>query len=32
VDLAERIGMTLIGFLRPEGMNFYTGEKRIEKS
>ncbi len=32
VDLAERIGMTLIGFLRPEGMNFYTGEERIEKS
>jgi len=32
VDLSERIGITLIGFLRPEGMNFYTGEERIQKS
>lgn len=31
VDLAERIGITLIGFLRPQGMSLYTGEERIQK-
>jgi FdhD protein len=28
-DLAEESGMTLIGFLRRESMNIYTGEQRI---
>lgn len=29
VELAEESGMTLIGFLRGESMNLYTGDKRI---
>lgn len=30
VSLAERFGMTLIGFLRGERCNIYTGQERIE--
>lgn len=30
VELAEEQGMTLVGFLRGESMNVYTGEPRIE--
>jgi FdhD protein len=30
VDLAEEAGMTLVGFLRGETMNLYTGEHRIK--
>ncbi len=29
VDLAERAGMTLVGFLRPPSMNVYTCEQRV---
>ena len=29
VDLAEDAGMTLVGFLRGETMNVYTGAQRI---
>ena len=29
VDLAEDAGMTLVGFLRGETMNVYTGAERI---
>ncbi|HEX5510673.1 MAG TPA: formate dehydrogenase accessory sulfurtransferase FdhD [Actinomycetales bacterium] len=29
VDLAERAGMTLVGFLRPPSMNVYTGDHRV---
>lgn len=29
VELAEESGMTLVGFLRGQSMNLYTGEKRI---
>ncbi len=29
VDLAEDAGMTLVGFLRGENMNVYTGAERI---
>lgn len=29
VELAEENGMTLVGFLRGQSMNLYTGEKRI---
>ncbi|HET7406232.1 MAG TPA: formate dehydrogenase accessory sulfurtransferase FdhD [Mycobacteriales bacterium] len=29
VDLAERVGMTLVGFLRGPSMNIYTGPQRI---
>ena len=29
VQLAEETGITLIGFLRNEGFNIYTGEGRI---
>jgi FdhD protein len=30
VEAAERVGMTLVGFLRGGGYNVYTGEERIE--
>ena len=30
VDTARRVGMTLIGFLRGETFNVYTGEERID--
>jgi FdhD protein len=30
VDLAQRFGMTLVGFLREERLNVYAGEHRIE--
>lgn len=30
VDLAERLGMTLVGFLRAERMNVYCGDARID--
>ena len=29
VQLAEEAGITLIGFLRNEGFNIYTGEERV---
>ena len=29
VELAEENGMTLVGFLRGESMNLYTGERRV---
>ncbi len=29
VELAEENGMTLVGFLRGDSMNLYTGEKRV---
>jgi len=29
VDLAARFGMTLVGFLRDESFNVYTGEERV---
>lgn len=29
VDVAQRFGMTLIGFLRDETFNIYTGEERV---
>ena len=29
VDLAEEAGMTLVGFLRGEGMNVYAGHRRV---
>jgi FdhD protein len=29
VDVAQRIGITLVGFLRRETMTIYTGEGRI---
>ena len=29
VELAEENGMTLIGFLRGDSMNLYTGDHRI---
>ncbi len=29
VDLATRFGMTLVGFLRDDSFNVYTGEQRI---
>ena len=29
VETAERLGMTLVGFLRGDGFNVYTGEERI---
>jgi FdhD protein len=29
VETAERLGMTVIGFLRGNGFNVYTGEERI---
>ncbi len=29
VELAEELGMTIIGFLRPDGFNVYTGEYRL---
>ncbi|PXY27496.1 formate dehydrogenase accessory sulfurtransferase FdhD [Prauserella muralis] len=32
VELAEENGMTLVGFLRGESMNLYTGDKRIHQS
>jgi FdhD protein len=28
-ELAEESGMTLIGFLRGESMNLYTGDHRV---
>ena len=30
VDLARESGMTLVGFLRGEQMNVYTGHGRVE--
>lgn len=30
VDLAARFGMTLVGFLRDESFNVYTGEQRVQ--
>ncbi len=30
VDAAERLGMTLVGFLRDDGFNVYTGSERID--
>ncbi|MBA3307390.1 MAG: formate dehydrogenase accessory sulfurtransferase FdhD, partial [Chloroflexi bacterium] len=30
VATAERLGMTLIGFLRGERFNIYTGRERID--
>lgn len=30
VDVAESFGMTLCGFVRPDGFNVYTGGQRIE--
>ncbi len=29
VDMAERFNLTLVGFLRPEGMNAYTNYERL---
>jgi FdhD protein len=29
VEAAERFGMTLVGFLRGDGFNVYTGRERI---
>lgn len=29
VELAERLGMTLIGFTRPDGFNIYSGADRV---
>ena len=29
VELAESFGMTLIGFLRRDGFNMYTGPERV---
>lgn len=31
VDLAARFGMTLVGFLRDEAFNVYTGEQRVRE-
>ena len=30
VDAAERLGLTLVGFLRGDGFNVYAGEERID--
>jgi FdhD protein len=30
VSTAERLGMTLVGFLRGSGFNVYTGAERID--
>jgi FdhD protein len=30
VDLAKRFGMTLIGFLRGQRFNIYSGHRRIQ--
>ena len=29
VDLADRFGLTLVGFLKPESMNVYTHPERV---
>jgi FdhD protein len=29
-DAAERLGLTLVGFLRGDGFNVYAGEERID--
>ncbi len=31
VDVARRFGMTLVGFLRGERFNIYTGEERVAR-
>lgn len=31
VDLAARFGMTLVGFLREDAFNVYTGEQRVQE-
>jgi FdhD protein len=30
VSVAQRLGMTLVGFLRDDGFNVYAGAQRIE--
>jgi FdhD protein len=30
LDLAERIGLTLIGYVRGEKMTVYTGKQRVQ--
>jgi FdhD protein len=30
VDVAQRFGMTLVGFLRDESFNIYAGEERVK--
>jgi len=30
VELAREVGITLVGFLRGDGCNIYTGQERIE--
>jgi FdhD protein len=30
VELAREVGITLVGFLRGDGCNIYTGQQRIE--
>jgi FdhD protein len=30
VDVAQRFGMTLVGFLRDDGFNVYSGEERVK--
>jgi FdhD protein len=30
VDVANEFGMTLVGFLRPDGFNIYAGEDRVK--
>ncbi|MDX6554377.1 MAG: FdhD protein [Miltoncostaeaceae bacterium] len=32
VEAAERLGLTLVGFLRGDGFNVYAGEERIDLS